>query len=347
MRGLLSFAAILLLLWSGYWLAGKLAIEHVAEGFLESPEARGRVTVSGGLSVRGWPNRFDLTAEGVELRDPETGIGYRAPFVQVFAMTWKPWHVIAALPERQQILLLEGGLTLSGSGLMASLRVRPGSALPLAEARLAGRAVGLALTQPGGAQADGGGWHVSLDDLALALRAAEGPASYDLGLRVTGLVPDPALTALLSRAAVPGWPVADLPAQVETLRADARLVLSAPLDRHAGESRPRLIGISLRDLGFDWGALSVSARGEIGPDAAGYASGRVELSARGWDRLPALLVASGLLREDLGPTVGSALRAAAEAGESPETLVLPLVLEEGWIRFGFLPLGPAPRLTAP
>lgn len=335
MRWLLAIFAVLVALWCGWWWAGSTLIAREARGFLAQQAAEGRVTGTPEVSVAGFPSRFDLTIEPLALRDPASGAGYAAPFVQIFAMTWKPWHIIAALPPTQVLTLPDGqGVTLTGTDLKASLRAAPALDLPLAEARLAGRAL---------SAASDAGWTLGAESLALALRQADGPADYALGLEATRIAPDPALIAALAAATPPS----DLPAVIDRLHADATLTLSAPLDRHAGQARPRLLALDLRGAGLDWGALSISAAGRIAPDDRGFAAGRIEIAIRGRDRLPALLVALGLVKPEIAPTIARVLDSAAAAGADPEVLTLPLLLQDGWISLGPLPLGPAPLLTAP
>ena len=328
MRWLAGIFAVAVALWCGYWFAGSSAIERGLHSAMAQAEAGGRTARARELRVQGFPNRFDLVVEGLELADPVRGLGWQAPQVQVFAMTWKPWHVIAALPVSQVITLPGQAIVLTGQDQMASLRAVPSTDLPLAEARLVGRAQ---------RAVSDAGWSVGLDTLAVALRASPAePAAYQFGLEATGIAPDPALTAALAPA--------DLPALADLLRIDLGLTLTAPLDRHAGETRPALAALRINEAQLIWGALKTDASGTVEPDAQGFAAGRVEIRLQGWDRLPPLLVAAGVLRADLAPTVLNALNAAA-AGK--EELVLPLVLKDGQMGLGPLPLGPAPRFTAP
>lgn len=339
MRWLLGFAAVLTALWCGYWFVGKTVIEREATAFLAAQEAEGRRAETTALSVGGFPNRFDLTAEGIDFADPAQGRSWQAPFLQVFAMTWKPWHLIAAFPETQTIGLPGETLTVTSDGLMASARTEPSLALSLAEARVATHALTVASSA---------GWTAGLGESAAALRATPGqPASYDLGVQLTRFVPDPRIKEALAQVVLPGLPASDLPEEIERLHLDARLGLSAPLDRQAGQTNPRLQSVDLRDLSLVWGALALTARGQVAPDAQGYAAGRIEVSVTNWDRLPPLLVAAGLVKPEIAPTIASLLRALAADGGDPTTLTLPLLLEDGQMSVGPLPLGPAPLLVPP
>jgi hypothetical protein len=137
MRKLLFLMIAATALWSGYWYLGSNAVRDGVAGFFADAARQGIVAENAGVTVAGFPNRFDLTIDEVKLADPVTGAGWQAPFVQVFAMTWKPWHIIAALAPQQVVTLPDQTVTLGSEDLMASLRAKPSTDLPLAEVRAA------------------------------------------------------------------------------------------------------------------------------------------------------------------------------------------------------------------
>jgi hypothetical protein len=329
MRKLLFLLILGTLLWSGYWFAGSSALRQGAEQWFSDQTARGMRAEKTALSVAGFPNRFDLTVEGLDLADPASGISWQAPFVQVFAMTWKPWHIIAALPPTQVIRLPDQDITLAAEGLRASARARPTTDLPLAAVIVeSGRfTASTTLGQTFGA-----------DFAQASLRAVEGAqASYDLGLDIGGLAPDPVLMAGLTADS-------GLPATLSVIHLVLRATLTAPLDRHAGETRPQPLALEVREALIEWGELSLTASGGVAPDAMGYAAGRVEIAITNWERLVPVLVASGAVKPELAQTVQNMLAALAKDSGDPAVLRLPLVLKDGRMSLGPLPLGPAPLM---
>lgn len=339
MRWLLGITAVAAVLWFGYWFAGATVIRREVDRVFAEQPAGGLLLEKTASHVAGFPNRFDLTVEGVTLADPVSGAGYAAPFVQIFAMTWKPWHVIAALPPTQTIRLPGQEITLTGTDLKASLRAAPKLDLPLAEARIAGQAIALVSSA---------GWQTGAAALTLALRQAEtAPSDYALGLAAAGLVVDPAFLARLSGVALPGLPASDLPATAGPVSADILLHFTAPLDRNAAQTRPRFTGLDIGLLHLEWGALVVAATGRIGADDLGFAEGQIDLSVTNWDRLPPLLVALGAVKPEIAPTVAAMMKALAGESGDPAVLKLPLRLQGGQMSLGPFPLGPAPLLLPP
>ena len=327
-------------LWSGYWYAGSTAIQNGAEQWFADAAAQGLVAEKTALTVQGFPNRFDLTVEGVQLADPASGIGWQAPSFQVFAMTWKPWHIIAGFPPNQLVSLPDQGLTIDSQDMMASLRASPSTDLPLAETRLSGTSLALASDL---------GWTMGLGEFTIGLRTAPdfGPSAYEFGFDLAPLTPDPGLVADIKAVAIPDLPASDLPDTIETLSGSIQLSLSAPLDRHMGDTNPRVTRVDIGNLSLIWGELGVSANGAVEADGNGYAAGKITVEIRNWDRLPALLVATGAIKPELAPTVVKGMQALAAQSPDMTVLSLPLVLEDGRMSFGPFPLGPAPLMVPP
>lgn len=326
MRILLWIAVVLTVLWGGYWVVGSTAVERGAAQWFDDQAAAGMTAEHEDISVAGFPSRFDLTVTKPYFADPATGWGWRAPFAQVLSMTWKPWHVIAALPNDQVIEGPGQQIALTSSRMMASLRLSPSTDLPLQEVVLEGQEVE--------AKSDLG-WTVGAKSLVLAMGPdAANPLAQRLGLQVTDLTPDRALAAL----------VPDLGERISTVHLDVTMTLTAPIDRRMAETQPRLTAVTVSDFRIEWGSLQVTAQGKVdrGPD--GLAVGQVDFRIQNWRQIPALIVALGLMRPEMGETITRGIDALARSGKDPEVLDLPLVFADGRMTLGPLPLGPSPRM---
>jgi hypothetical protein len=332
MRKLLTLLIVLTVLWSGYWFVGSFAVRNAVDDWFAA-QAEGPLTAEkSDLTVAGYPNRFDLTLEGLNIADRASGIGWQAPFAQVFAMTWKPWHIIAALPPEQVVTLPDQEVTITSDGLRTSVRARPTLDMPLA----------MAIVESGPITATSSlGWTTGADKAVVSLGAATGtPNAYDLAADIAGLAPDPAL--LLQMA-----PDGSLPATIAEIRLRATATLTAPLDRHAGQTNPRLAAVTLSDLGITWGEVTLTAEGSIAPDDQGLASGRINFTVANWRKVMPILVVSGTVQPQLARTVETMLEGLARQTGDPEVLRIPLTLQDGWMSLGPLPLGPAPVLMPP
>lgn len=338
MRKLIVLLLLVAGLWSGYWFVGARAIENGAEQWFAGAAAQGLVAEKTGLSVQGFPNRFDLTVEGVKLSDPATGIGWQGSFVKLFAMTWKPWHLIAGLPPEEVVTLPDQALRIASQDLMASLRAKLSTDLPLAEARLSGQSMTLASDQ---------GWTLALGEFTVGLRSAPGlgPSDYEFGFDLAPLTPDPGFLAAVRAVAIPDLPASDLPDTVETLSGSILFGLSAPLDRHIGDSQPEPSRIEVKAVDLVWGELALNTTGLIEADAKGYGAGKITVKIRNWNRLPALLVAAGAIKPETAPTLVKGMQVLAAQSPDHDSLTLTLTMADGRMSLGPFPLGPAPLMS--
>ena len=329
MRALLVVIMIAAALWSGYWFVGSRALERGLDQWFVAQAAQGITAERADVSVQGFPNRFDLTVTEPRLADPQRGLSWQAPFVQVFAMTWKPWHLIAALPDSQTVGLPDQTVTVSSSRLRGSLVVTPGTDLTLDRTTVEGDNIRLASDR---------GWAAAAARVLLASRRdADDAALHEVFFEASSITPDQAFRMELK-------PVSDLPELIDRIRMDARLGFSAPIDRFAARTQPRVQRIDLREAGLLWGRLSLSAKGSIAAGPQGLAEGRIDLRAAPWRDLVPVLVAAGVIKPEVAQTVERAMELLALQGPDPEVLDVPLVLAQGRMALGPIPLGPAPRM---
>ncbi len=332
MRAMVIVIAILAVLWGGYWFVGSTALQRGAESWFQQQVAAGKIARNSGLIVRGFPNRFDLTVEGVKVADPATGFGWQATFVQVFALSYKPWHAIAALPNDQVITTPGGDIGITSEKLMASVRVSPDTTLSLQQAGLEGTGLTIASAK---------GWQLGIADALFAMRAdGIADAGYDISLSAPGITPDPMLLA-----AAPG--ATALPPTIKTAQFEMHLVLSAPLDRASAETRPRIVTLEVKNTLLEWGDLRVMIRGTLAPDVNGYADGQIDIDVANWPILPTALAALGAVTPEVAPTFGNMLQVMADQDADPSLLNLTLAMKDGVMRLGPLPIGPAPLLVPP
>lgn len=325
MRFFLWFVLGLGILWAGYWFAGSRAVEQGAQAWFADQRAAGLVAQNDGLSVSGFADRFDLTVTNPHVADPVSGWGWQAPFAQVFAMTWKPWHLIAALPQTQEITVPDGQtVTLGSQRLMASLLMQPSMTLGFERAVVEGET--LALTSVTG-------WRAGADKIVLAAeRDATRANTLRLGADVTALSLPDAVAHLPNLGPV-----------VSAMHFDAHITLSHPIDLNLAD--PQVLDATLTQLHITWGALDLTAVGSVKPDAQGLAEGKFDLNLKGWRTLGAAAVALGLVPPSNAVTIERGLEFLAAASPDAETLSLPLTFAKGTMSLGPLPLGPSPRLV--
>lgn len=79
MRRLVWLLVLAALIWSGYWAAGWYGLEQGGAHWLELRRAEGWQAEVSEITTTGFPTRFVTQVDGLDLVDPETGLGWEAP----------------------------------------------------------------------------------------------------------------------------------------------------------------------------------------------------------------------------------------------------------------------------
>ena len=329
MRIMVGLMLGLFVLWGGWWFAASSAEHRAAVAFFADRRAAGFTAEYSSLDVAGFPSRLDLTVNDVALGDPAAGITWRAPFAQLLALSYNPYHFIAALPHRQELATPVGTFSVTSDRMEASLRVVPGLAFTLDE-------IVAVADQPGLTASTG--WQVTAATMRLATRRVPGRLlAQQIGAEADHITPNPMLKAMLD-------PTGALPDTLDQAYLDAEAGFDTAIDRHSTTHPPHLTDLTLRDGHITWGQMLLSATGKVTVDAEGVPEGRITIRAKDWKGMVAVAVTLGLVRPELAPTVQNMLAELAKGSPDPDVVELPLEFQKGWMSLGPLPVGAAPRL---
>lgn len=331
MRKLIYILIIAALAWGGYWFVGATAVERGLSSWFDQRRGEGWQADYTRLNISGFPNRFDTTIEGLELADPHSGVAWSAPFFQLFALSYKPGHIIAVWPDNQVIATPEERISIAADNMRASLVFNEGTDLNLNRASLMLDGIGFSSTR---------GWASALEHGQLAARQIEGGGnSYRMHFEATGITPASNFLKRLENVDF----LSDI---IQGMSVNAEVGFDAPWDRFAIErARPQVTRIDLKLLKADWGELDLWMAGELTVDADGIPSGQITLKAKNWRQMVALAHEVGALPEALLPSVVRALSFLASLSGDKSSLDTPLTFRGGYIALGPIPLGPAPRLV--
>ena len=325
MRKLTFLVVILAALYGGYWFFGSRAIENSARQGLVDLQADGWDVRYSDLSTAGFPSRFDTTVTDLSLRSPDGLTGWNGPFVQVFALSYQPNKVIAALPQDFVLTVAGDDYAFTSDRLRASGAVRANSALALADITLEADQLAVSSARLG---------QITLNRGLAALRAVRDmPNRYDTYLELNDLARE---TPLLVRDR--------LPDRLERFVFDGAMTFDRPLDRHGFDGtgpEPALREVDLRNMALDVADMSLTASGQLTVDALGVPDGRITFRTAQWRQLIDYLVVAGVIEPGMRRTVTNVAQAMAAGGGE---LALPLSFQNGFMSIGPLPLGPAPRL---
>lgn len=316
-------------LYGGYWFVGSTAATRATTQILTQLENDGFSVSYDEVRTIGFPSRFDTTLTGIEITDPARAIGWQAPFFQLFALSYNPTHVIAIWPDRQRFVLPRDTVTLASDRLRASVHTRTTPSLPLRDATLEGAMLRVLSDN---------GWEVDVAAVLASLRAVSGGDVADHSYEAFAEATDISLPTVLLQA-LGGADVA--PSVIERIRLDGRIGLDRPLDRFVtGTNVPKLTTLTLRDVVFRWGDLSITGVGDLVFAPDGTPEGQVTLTVTNWRQMIDLGLSAGLLDPGFEPILARAIGALAQGSDRLEA---PIRFQNGFMSLGPLPLGPAPR----
>lgn len=331
MRKLLVIVVILALGFAGYWFAAARGVEAGLRSWFEARAAEGWVAEYGSLGTAGFPGRLETVLSDVALADPDTGVAWTAPQFAILAQSARPNRITAVWPDTQTLASPHERIAIGSERFDASIEFVPGTSLELRaiEADLA--ALTLKST---------GGWQGRLETGHLSARASDsGGHAYDVRFEASDVTPPEGLRRQLD-------PVRLLPEVVGGLIVEAVVTFDTPWDRFALEqARPQIVALDIGDLRAEWGELELRAAGELSVRDDGIPEGRITVKATNWREIMGLARNAGLLPEPLVPTIERALGILAGLSGPPDTLDAPLTFANGFVSFGPIPLGPAPRLV--
>ena len=327
--GLVRLAVVAGLIWSGLWLAGAELARGAITAWLAERRAEGWLAEAGPVKVTGYPARFALRLDALDLADPDTGLAWAAPGLRLASDAWDPLDLRLDWPAEQMIATPEGRIAFTTTGMGARLALAPGPTLTLRAAEFEVQDGALASTE---------GWRARLAEARLsAVRIGDRADRLALSFTAAEAEPSAPLLALLD-------PRGRLPRMIDRLEIAADVDFDAPWDIHAiDRRRPQPTRIDLSRLAARWGQLELLAAGKLEIDAEGRATGAVQLRAVNWREMLALGQDTGLIPPDLASTLETALSLLAAATGRPETLEVPLYFTGGEMSLGPVPLGPAPR----
>ncbi len=323
MRGLLSVVLIAGLAWGGWWFFGATAQKSGLESWFSERRAAGWTAEYEDLEVTGFPNRFDTILTAMDLKNPE-GWGWNVPQLHVYALSYKPNHIIAAIPDVQAVATPTGPINIVSTLFQSSLIFKPETSLALDR------------------------WQLEVEELLAVApdwKAAVGSASFalvDAGREV------PAYNLYIQglEIKVPKrWrKMSGQRGRIPETHVDATLIFDRPLDRFAVENgNPSFKVINIRDAHFEWGSVDLNASGRLTVAKNGRLNGDLTFQTRDWRSLFEIAKAAGLIPRSQEDNWETGLTIIAGFSGNDEEIEAAIRFERGEMFLGIIPLGPAPR----
>jgi len=312
------------------WFAMAFATERVVAAWLGDRASDGWVVHYSAIDTGGFPARFDTEISTLDLADPETGWAWSAPVFQLGHAALRPDHVRVDWPATQTLASPHERLTIEATEIWADLDVQPTNRFALDASTTVMRAVDITSNL-------GGRMALERGDLQVT-RVPGQEAEYDIRFEATGMTPPADVTALLDPAGL-------LPDTADIARYEARMRFDRPWDLSAIEvARPQILALSLTEMRAQWGQLLFRASGELTVDETGRATGEIAVRAENWRDMLEIGSRAGAISPGMRSAAERALGFVAGLSGRPEDIDATLRLDEGFVFFGPLPIGEAPRL---
>lgn len=330
MRKIIYLMLGISVLWGGYWLVGARTVESEFRTWLDNNQVQGLQTDYASLATRGFPNRFDTTITDVDFYDDNNGLGWKAPFVQIFALSYKPNHIIAAWPNEQTIRTTGGTYSIGSDKMRASVVLNPNTSLTFNRSVLEIENLILGSTAGKAAELKNG--------LISARQTVGRPNSYDFSMALSAIKPPPEFVALFAGET-------EMPATVDDISIRATVDFDRPWDVNSANGvAPKLIRVQFDNISTRWGDLHVAGQGHLQITSSGMPEGRIDISAKNWRSILQAFINTGWVDPNDSKTAISFLEIVAAMSGEPDTLKAPLEFQKGRMSFGPIPLGPAPKL---
>ena len=103
MRLLLIITSLLALIWSSYWIVFSVKLKSDVSDFIESHNSDHLLVDYSDLSIKGFPNRFDITLNKLYIRNNDLSVTWLLPYFQILSLSYKPNHLILVFPNTQTL----------------------------------------------------------------------------------------------------------------------------------------------------------------------------------------------------------------------------------------------------
>lgn len=178
MRGLITLTFLLAIAWSGWWFIGTNAQKTAVETWMEQRRDEGWVAEVEDFKITGFPNRFDSIFTDLTLSNPRAGWTWETPDFQLFALSYRPNHIIAVWPNSHSYSTGSDIISIDSSKFRGSLIFKPETSLSLDRMQL--ETTDLVLT-------GSSDWRASASEANIAFFAHNAPDlppnSYDFYLK--------------------------------------------------------------------------------------------------------------------------------------------------------------------
>jgi hypothetical protein len=113
--------SLVALLWAGYWFVAATKLKSEVLKLIQNANTEPWSVVYSDISLRGFPNRFDITINDLKFEHADFNISWSLPYFQILSLSYKPNHLILAFPKRQIIRKRQQNMIFDSARMLASI----------------------------------------------------------------------------------------------------------------------------------------------------------------------------------------------------------------------------------
>jgi len=324
-KRLLVVIIVATLAYCGWWFHAAQDFRSDVEDWFAGQSAKGWTATYTDLTMRGFPSRTDLTITNPDITGPEGGFAWRAPFLQILALSYKPAHVILVWPDTQTLVMPDGEMAVSSDGLRASVVFEDQKIL-----RSNAEAPVLNIAGPDVS--------VAVADANFALeKFATTDATYRIAVSAGRIA-----TSLPTAASGIG---SDAPA---SLRAQMDIEFDRPLRLDTrSDSPPRPTRVNLKRSAITYGDVTFRVSLAASIDPQGVLTGDMSISAENWRNGIDAARENGDLPAAAADGLIDLLAMLSTFNGTRDSLDVTLGINDGTLLLGPVPVGRIPPLRWP
>lgn len=320
MRLVALLIIFLIFLWSFFWWAGSQQIyKSVQTWFHEEKEAGKRQYER--ISLRGFPNRFDLSIENVNIIDKDDQFSISTELIQLLRLIYNRNHIIGTIKPPINLKIKGKRFEIDGDWLKSSFKFKPGTQV----ASLIFQGKNLTLTNNNDV------WKST--DFLVAVEKAEGldPTNYNLHITINNIT-------LQSNNVVTDTQSPLVGPTIKKISINSAIKLSYPLDTiFTKNSIKELNGLKME---MEWGLIKSSLNGNLKFSNHNLLSGTLEIALINWNNLIFNLRKENILDDKLLKKIKAAMTfIASQKVQQQKSIALTIKVKDNLIFLGPLRIG--------
>lgn len=328
MRRLFWILLGLAIVWCVYWFVGATILSQGAKSWLEERRSDGWAA-DANVKTIGFPLNFSLQFSELRLADPSTAAAITMDKFELKVPAWAPTRATAVFPNEFLVFSPQAELLVRSNNLSADLHLALWENFQL-------KTTGIAMENLQISGPDQ--WQMEIESGFLRMsQLSDAPQMYTVDFQGRNFRPGKSLKSIIDRDDI-------LPNEFAKADLNAIVSFDVPWDRFSIEqARPQPTNIKLSLAQAIWGQLELKMAGAFAVDNRGVPEGDITIKAVNWRDMLQLGLSSGAIPPNTAQTLEGLLTSLARASGPPNTLDMPITLSGGQMRFGFIPLGAAPR----